>query len=154
MEGIKTVIVTVFSVVAAYCEPVRNAMFLLFLMAGIDLLAGMICSIAIDHERFRFKKFIMAVVYLLIYLGVIALIYTVGRFQGDYEGAMLIVKTITYVFIYFYSANILKNLTALFPANRVIGFLYYVIDLEFTKKIPYLGDFLKTATGEKSDKPK
>lgn len=152
MDVFKTIVITVFSAITAYCEPVRNAMILLFLMSGIDLLAGMICSIAVDRERFQFKKFIMAAVYLLVYLGVITLIYTVGRYQGDHEGAMLIVKTITYVFIYFYSANILKNLTKLFPSNRVIGFLYFVIDLEFTKKIPYLSDFLKTATGKPNEK--
>lgn len=148
VEAIKTVVITVFSAILAYLEPVYNAITLLFIMSGIDILFGIIGAIIVDGERFRFRKFIMAAVFLLIYLGVITLIYTVGKLQGDFAEAMVVVKTITYVFIYFYSANVLKNLAKLFPTNRIICFLDYILNMEFVKKIPYLNDFLTKERGK------
>lgn len=142
MDSIKTVTVTAISALLAYLGPVHNVMILLFIMAGIDVLIGIPAAIVRDKERFRFKKFILAAVYLLIYLCIIALIYTVGQFQGDEAATLIVVKTLTYVFIYFYAANTLKNLHKIFPQHKGIAFMDYIIGLEFTKKIPQLEAFL------------
>lgn len=147
-DSVKTICVVVISAVCAYLEPIQHVVQLLFLLAGIDILVGIITAVAIDGERFKFKKFILAAVYVLIYLGVAALIYTVGRLQGDYNEMMVVVKMVTYVFIYFYIANVLKNLRKLLPTNKVIAFLDFVIGLEFAKRIPQLGKFL-----DKDSKP-
>lgn len=141
-DTFKTTIIAILSVVMAYLEPVHNTMTVLLIMALIDIFAGFITGIAVDGERFRFRKFMMAAVYLLVYLVIIALIHTVSLLQGDHQAGMLIVKSVTYIFIYFYSTNILRNLQKLFPANRILAFLYHIVGMEFAKKIPYLGEWL------------
>ena len=104
-----------------------------------SFLAGLIAA----RERFSFKKFILAAGYLLVYLGIVVMVYAVGKYQDDTQEALYVVKVITYVFIYFYSSNILKNLHLLMPDNPVIRFLDYFIGLQFTRKVAWLEEFLK-----------
>ena len=40
-----------------------------------------------------------------------------------------------------FRSNILKNLNRIFPKNRYIDFLYYVLSFEMIKKIPYLENY-------------
>lgn len=129
--------------VLAVVQPVQGALTLLLTFAGIDIIFGIITGVFKSHERFGFRKFILAALYLMIYLGVVVMIYTVGRFQNDIDEALYLVKIITYVFIYFYSANILKNMKRLMPDNAVIRFLDYFIGMQFMKKSGAIADFLE-----------
>lgn len=143
LDLIKTGIVTFLSSIVAYLQPVHNAMVLLLIFAGLDIMFGILAGIIAKDERFRFKKFILSAAYLLIYLGIVVMVYAVGRYQNDIEESLYVVKIITYVFTYFYSSNIMKNLHDLMPDNQVIKFLDYFIGLQFTKNIAVLNDFLK-----------
>jgi multisubunit Na+/H+ antiporter MnhB subunit len=73
-------------------------------------------------------------------------IYWVGEHKGNPDGALQCVSFVTYSVIYFYSVNILRNVKSLLPSGtlgrRVISFLYYVVSVEFVKKIPYLATYL------------
>lgn len=150
-DSIKALCVTAISAVCAYLEPINNVIVTLFILSGLDILFGIISGIAIDNERFRFKKFILSCIHVLIYLGVATLIYTIGMLQDDFTEAMMIVKTVTYIFIYFYSSNILRNIHKLFPDNRIIGFLDYIIGFEFAKRIPQLSKFLNKNKSDKTE---
>ena len=108
-----------------------------------DILFGILAGLIAARERFSFKKFILAAGYLLVYLGIVVMVYAVGKYQDDTQEALYVVKVITYVFIYFYSSNILKNLHLLMPDNPVIRFLDYFIGLQFTRKVAWLEEFLK-----------
>lgn len=153
MDALKTAIATFISGIMAYMGPVQNAMFVLIIVFVIDIFFGVAAGVAVQGERFRFRKFILAAVYLLIYLGIVAVVYTIGEQMGDEEPALFIVKTVTYLFIYFYGANILKNLHLLFPANRAIKALDHILGLEFTKRLPWLEGFLqKEKENGKSEK--
>lgn len=148
----KTAVATSVSALIASLQPVHNAMLLLLIFAGCDILFGVLSGIIASKERFSFKKFMLSAGYLLVYLGIVVMVYAVGKYQGDLDESLYVVKIITYVFIYFYSSNILKNLHQLMPDNPVIKFLDYFIGLQFTKKISLLEDFLKkSAAVESSD---
>lgn len=154
LDIFKTAVATSISALVASLQPVHNAMLLLLIFAGCDILFGVLSGIIASKERFSFKKFMLSAGYLLVYLGIVVMVYAVGKYQGDLEESLYVVKVITYVFIYFYSSNILKNLHQLMPDNPVIKFLDYFIGLEFTKKITILEDFLKknsAAEGEDTD---
>jgi hypothetical protein len=151
MDVIKTAIAAFISAILAYVEPVSNAMMLLIIAFVIDIFFGVICGVAVHNERFHFKKFILAATYLFIYLGIVAFVYTIGDYMGDEGGALFVVKTVTYLFIYFYSTNILKNLTLLFPNNRVFMALDYAVGLEFTKRMPWIDGFLKKENENKDE---
>lgn len=145
---IKTAVATYVGALAAYLQPVHNAMVLLLIFAALDIVFGVVSGIAVSRERFSFKKFILSACYLLVYLGIVVLVYAVGRYQGDMDESLYVVKVITYVFIYFYSSNILKNLHQLMPDNPVIKFLDYFIGLQFSKKVALLDDFIKKEAAE------
>lgn len=143
LDIFKTGIAAFFGSLLAFLQPVQNAMILLLLFAGIDILFGIISGVIALNERFNFKKFILAAAYLLVYLGIVVMVYAVGKYQSDIDESLYIIKVITYVFIYFYSSNILKNLHTIMPDNPVIRFLDYFIGLQFTKKLSILEDFIK-----------
>lgn len=143
LDIFKTAVATGVSALIASLQPVHNAMLLLLIFAGCDILFGVLSGLIASHERFSFKKFMLSAGYLLVYLGIVVMVYSVGKFQGDLDESLYVVKVITYVFIYFYSSNILKNLHQLMPGNPVIKFLDYFIGLQFTKKIVWLEEFLK-----------
>lgn len=140
---LKTFIATCLSSVIAFLTPVQNAMSLLMLVALADMLCGLISDLRIHGIGFRFRKFFFALLCAAVYLFIVVMVYTVGWFQGDVRESLLVVKTVTYVMVYFYGTNILRNLKLLLPASRVIAFLYYLIGLEFTRKFPELESFLK-----------
>lgn len=148
MDIIKTTIVTFTSALLAFMQPVENAVnLLLFLFVG-NLLVGIFHDIFINRNRFHFKKFIWACVEFLIYVGIVCGIYIIGHFQGDKDEAQYIIKIISYLFIYAYSTNILKNLLLIRPESIVLKFLYFIISLAFVKRIPYLTEFLKQNKNE------
>ena len=132
---IKTAVAAFFGACIATLQPVHNAMLLLLIFAACDILFGILAGLIAARERFSFKKFILAAGYLLVYLGIVVMVYAVGKYQDDTQEALYVVKVITYVFIYFYSSNILKNLHLLMPDNPVIRFLDYFIGLQFTRKV-------------------
>lgn len=151
LDIFKTSIAAFCGSLLAFLQPVQNAMMLLLLFAALDILFGIISGVVALNERFNFKKFILSAAYLLVYLGIVVLVYAVGKYQSDIDESLYIVKVITYVFIYFYSSNILKNLHILMPDNPVIRFLDYFIGLQFTKKLSILEDFIKKEQQEKED---
>ena len=55
--------------------------------------------------------------------------------------SIILIPPTGYALIYFYGVNILKNLNRIFPKNRYIDFLYYVLSFEMIKKIPYLENY-------------
>ena len=66
--------------VLAYFEPVFNPMVLLSILAGVDIFWGLVSAVRIKKESFKFKKFVRAGIYYLIYLSIIAFIYIIGYF--------------------------------------------------------------------------
>jgi hypothetical protein len=128
-------------------QPLHGAMLVLSGLFFADVVLGIVTDLCINKNRFRTKKFIVAFAYLGIYLSIIASVFIIGLAMKDTDGALFIDKTLTYIFIYFYSANILGNLKQLFPQNRPIALLEYILHLEFIKRFQWLSDYL---THEKS----
>ena len=117
---IKTAVAAFFGACIATLQPVHNAMLLLLIFAACDILFGILAGLIAARERFSFKKFILAAGYLLVYLGIVVMVYAVGKYQDDTQEALYVVKVITYVFIYFYSSNILKNCMEHTPAGGCV----------------------------------
>ena len=69
-----------------------------------------------------------------------------GRFKGQMEGSVQCVSFISYLVLWFYGCNILKNLKQIFkkgtPPWYVVSFMYYLMRFKFIEKIPYLSDYL------------
>jgi len=119
----------------------------------------MICGIAADllvnkgsdgkMIGFKGKKFALSFASAAVYLSIMIGVYAVGEHMDDINESLFLDKIITYVFIFFYIGDILKNLKLLLPNSMPIAFLEFFFRLEFVKKIPHLEKFLNK---QKSDK--
>lgn len=148
MDILKKTTIALLSTILAFLDPVQNAVYLLLFLYVTNLLVGISHDIFINKNRFVFKKFIRSCVEFLVYVGFVCGIYIIGFFQDDKEEAQYVIKIISYLFIYAYSTNILKNLILIFPDNMIFKFIYHVLSFEFIKKIPYLSDFLNRQNKE------
>ena len=59
------------------------------------------------------------------------------------------VSFVTYVVLYFYALNILKNLKKIFKPGttpwQIVSFLYYILRFKFIERIPGLAEYLNIA---------
>jgi len=143
IDAVKLAGATGLSCLVAYFEPLRSAMFVLMFVFFLDMIIAIYADIVVNRKDFKPKKFLTAFFYVAIYLMIIVCVYIVGERMGDAEESLYVDKIVTYIFIYFYIVNILKNLRIIVPENRPIAFLEFTFGLEFLKRIPNLDEFIR-----------
>lgn len=113
-------------------------MYALIIMFAFNIWAGMRADgVAIKNcKRFSFRKFKNALAELLLYVTIIHVIYGVMLQCGDNEAAMIVIKSLTYVFMYVYLQNAFRNLIVAYPKKIALRIIYHVIRLEFTRALP------------------
>ena len=113
-------------------------MYALIIMFAFNIWAGMRADgVAIKNcKRFSFRKFKNALAELLLYVTIIHVIYSVMLQCGDNEAAMIVIKSLTYVFMYVYLQNAFRNLIVAYPKKIALRIIYHVIRLEFTRALP------------------
>ncbi|NDW19819.1 hypothetical protein D0T53_13005 [Dysgonomonas sp. 216] len=142
LDTIKIILVAALGSLYSYLEPIYNPMKVLAIVFCADIVAGVLVDLIKNNDRIRIKKFLIAVAFLALYFSIIASTYVVGEHMGDIEEALLIVKTLTYIFSYFYISNTIRNLRLLAPQNKQIAFLDYWLGLQIVKRLPDLANFL------------
>ena len=141
-DALKLLTVTVTGTAISYVQPLHGAMIVLLVLFFGDMFFGILADLIVFRNSLSLKKFLLSFAYVAIYLSIITGIYFVGEKMGDEIQALFVDKLVTYVFIFFYAGNILKNLKHLLPKNQAIAFLEFLFRLEFVKKIPRLEEFL------------
>lgn len=113
-------------------------MYALVIMFAFNIWAGMRADgVSVRHcKRFSFHKFKNALAELLLYVVIIHVIYSVMLQCGDDGAAMIVIKSITYVFMYVYLQNAFRNLIKAYPKKIALRIIYHVIRLEFTRVLP------------------
>lgn len=113
-------------------------MYALIIMFAFNIWAGMRADgVAIKNcKRFSFRKFKNALAELLLYVTIIHVIYSVMLQCGDNEAAMIVIKSLTYIFMYVYLQNAFRNLIVAYPKKIALRIIYHVIRLEFTRALP------------------
>ena len=142
-DAIKLSVITATGALLAYLQPIYNAIVVLLAVFIIDMIVGILTDSWVNKHRLSKKKFMFALLSFAIYTTIISTVYVIGEKMGDLEEVLFVDKWLTYAVIYFYAANILKNLRNLVPQSRVIAFFDFVVGLEFMKRIPAIGEFLK-----------
>lgn len=129
---------TSLSPVLAYLTPTAGFMYALVIMFAFNIWAGMRADgVSVRHcKNFRFSKFKNALAELLLYVVIIHVIYSVMLQCGDDGAAMIVIKSITYVFMYVYLQNAFRNLIKAYPKEIALRIIYHVIRLEFTRVLP------------------
>ena len=142
LDTLKIIIVAALGSLYSYLEPIYNPMKVLAIVFFADIVAGVLVDLIRNNDRIRIKKFLIAVAFLALYFSIIASTYVIGEHMGDTDEALLIVKTLTYVFSYFYVSNTFRNLRILAPNNKQVAFLDYWLGLQVVRRLPDLANYL------------
>ena len=78
---------------------------------------------------------------MLVFYLLVGSVYFIGNKFHNKEMALQCISAIVAIVTYFYSLNILTNIKSLFPNNRAISFIHYIVSFEIVKKIPYFKEF-------------
>lgn len=138
---IKSALVTAFCAVMAFFAPIANLIFSVFLIFLLNCIAGLVADIVADRHGFDLKKFFHCMMETMVFYVIIMAIYVIGEKLLNLTGAIQRSTVIVYAILYFYSTNILRNCSKLFPSSRTIKFLYYVLSFEIIRKLPYMEAF-------------
>lgn len=149
-NNIKTVIVAITANLLAYFEPLGDEMFILSMVFVVNFFAGLVTDISVNGERFKFIKAWRCIKEVMVFFAMCFFIFTFGEKKGWTDGATQSVSFLTYVITWFYGQNILRNVRDLFrqgsTAYNVVSFLYYILSVEFVKKIPHLQEWVSENT--------
>lgn len=137
-EGIRMAVAATISPILAYFTPTKGFVMALIVMFAFNIWAGMRADgISIKRcHNFRFSKFKNALAELLLYLLIIETINIIMISVGDGDAALIIIKSLTYIFLYVYLQNAFKNLIIAYPKNVALRLVYHIIRLEFTRLLP------------------
>lgn len=146
IDKIKDIVWALILSVVAYLKPLQGEMSALFLLFFVNFLAGYFAGMIANNEEFNFKKAGRCILEALVFFALCTCIYAEGKLKGNEHGAMQCVSFVTYVIIYFYGVNIVKNLMKIFREGtipyQIFAFLYYILRFKFVEQIPYLKEYL------------
>jgi hypothetical protein len=143
LKSVWIVFVGVVLTMLNYFQPVVNMIIAITIMFVCDIAFGIIAGRKLNKERVSFTKGMSAIKVFGIYIFVITLLYAIGKLMNDTEMMLYVVKTISWVTIYFYTTNLTKNLRRLNPKSKCLKFIYWFLSVEFLDNIPSLKKFLE-----------
>lgn len=137
-EQWRIIAISTVSPLFGYFTPTKGFVYALVVMFAFNIWSGMRADgVAIVRcKNFSFRKFKNALCELLLYLFIVNAIFFIMKNCGDDQEAFVVVKSLTYVFIYVYLQNAFRNLTIAYPRNLAFRIIYHVIRLEFTRALP------------------
>lgn len=137
-EQWRIIAVSAISSVLGYLTPTKGFVFALVMMFSFNIWAGMRADgVAIVRcKNFSFRKFKNALCELLLYLFIMESIFVIMKNCEDEAAAIIVVKSLTHVFMYVYLQNAFRNLIIAYPRNLALRIIYHVIRLEFTRALP------------------
>lgn len=158
MSWIFKFVVVLTCAVVAYFEPIRGAVNIFICAFVADFVTGLLASFKLG-ERFKSSKARWSFAKLLCYTGSFMFLLVIGKnlqalhqAGDDYASMLWLIKMVVYAGVWFETKSIVENLQVLFPENRFLSFLDYLLGVEFTKKIPGLANFLKEDKNKNSEK--
>lgn len=138
LEQWRIIVISTVSPVLGYLTPTKGFVYALVVMFAFNIWAGMRADgVAIVRcKNFSFRKFKNALCELLLYLFIVEAIFVIMKNCGDDQAAIVVVKTLTYVFMYVYLQNAFRNLIVAYPKGLALRIIYHVIRLEFARALP------------------
>jgi len=146
---IKGVFAFVMAGIANVLFPVQNFLIIIAVLFSLNFIFGFVASKKIDKESFHLQKALRGFRDLFFYFGIIVMAYIIGKYmsvKNDHE--IEFISWLTWVMIYFYALNTVKNIHKIAPENRFFAFLYWFLNVEFVKKIPFIDKYFKSKEDE------
>ena len=156
LEQWRIIVISTLSPVLGYLTPTKGFVYALVVMFAFNIWAGMRADgVAIVRcKNFSFRKFKNALCELLLYLFIVEAIFVIMKNCGDDQAATVVVKTLTYVFMYVYLQNAFRNLIVAYPKELALRIIYHVIRLEFARALPsHLQPIIERLEKEFGDDP-
>ena len=156
LEQWRIIVISTVSPVLGYLTPTKGFVYALVVMFAFNIWAGMMADgVAIVRcKNFSFRKFKNALCELLLYLFIVEAIFVIMKNCGDDQAAIVVVKTLTYVFMYVYLQNAFRNLIVAYPKELALRIIYHVIRLEFARALPsHLQPIIERLEKEFGDDP-
>lgn len=156
LEQWRIIVISTVSPVLGYLTPTKGFVYALVVMFSFNIWAGMRADgVAIVRcKNFSFRKFKNALCELLLYLFIVEAIFVIMKNCGDDQAAIVVVKTLTYVFMYVYLQNAFRNLIVAYPKELALRIIYHVIRLEFARALPsHLQPIIERLEKEFGDDP-
>lgn len=143
---VKAVIVGIFSAIMAFLEPLAGDLEAMLILFATNAVFGIIADI-VDGRKWDKRKIRMAFVEALLFFLFVFLIFSIGNLKGNMDGALQCVSFVSYSLIYYYGTNICRNMMNVLPdestGHKCFAFIYYLLSVEFIKKIPFLAQYFK-----------
>lgn len=124
-----------------YFFPLEGLVIAISIAFVLNFSFGIVAGVVVQGEGINFKKALLAFSEVAIYLVILTCFFTIGDKMNGTISVFQALSVLTWAWIYFYSSNLSKNFVRLFPGSRGFKFLFYVLNLEFLKKVPYLKNF-------------
>lgn len=141
-EFIKSIIISIFSALVAYLDPVAGSLESLMVLFAANFLVGYATGIIKNNENFQLRKCLMCFVWAGVILGLICIFYVLGERNGNKDETIMFVQWVSLIAMWAFGTNILRNLRHLSYGYGVyyifFDALYTGISLEFVKKIPFI----------------
>ena len=150
MEKLQNLIACAVASICGTLAPIRGILDACMIVFAANFLAGLFAGLLVQGEGFSLRKAFNCILEAAVISTLIAMILTIGDKIDNHSGAMSAISVVVYALIYFYGVNIFRNLVRLFPDNRLLAFLHYVVSFEIVAKIPYLTNYKQHQT--KNDK--
>ena len=137
-EQYRIIFVSAFSPILGYFTPTKGFALALVIMFAFNIWAGMRADgvVIARCKNFSFRKFKNALAELFLYLVIVETVFSIMVSCGDKEAAIIVIKSLTYVFMYVYLQNAFRNLIKAYPKKIALRIIYHVIRLEFTRALP------------------
>jgi phage-related holin len=131
--------------VGAYFEPIRLLVVLVVMLFCLDFATGVWKSVKINRSwEIKSKRLRWSFVKMVVYLSLIALSFvTCGFMQLRVDTAISVAKIEVWAIVYVEGLSIVENLLVIYPKDKFLRFLHYLLSVEFLKFIPIFGKFLK-----------
>ena len=146
MEQVKNVIIGIFLSVLAFLKPIEGELWSLAIIFFINFFFGYLSGMIANNEEWENKKALRCIGEAAVFFVLCMSVFAIGKLKGQMNGAVQCVSLITYIVIYFYGLNVLKNLRKIFKEEtapwHVVSALYYILRFEFIKRLPYLSNYL------------
>ncbi|MDR3244808.1 MAG: phage holin family protein [Prevotellaceae bacterium] len=145
MNIILKYLVFVIGCVAAYFEPIKLLIVLVVMLFFADFITGVWKSVKVNRTwEIKSKRLRWSFVKMFVYLALVALSFLIcGYMQLAPETAVSISKVQVWAIVYVEGLSIVENLLVIYPNDKFLKFLHYLLAVEFLKFIPVFGKFLK-----------
>lgn len=144
---VKDIVISFVIGVLAFLKPIEGEVWSLVVVFGLNFLFGYLSGMIAKGEDFSLKKAAVCVGHATVFFVLCFAIYGIGKLKGQEEGAMQCVSFFSYLIIYFYGLNILRNLRDMMREGtapwQVIDACYYILRCKFVERIPGLREYLK-----------